>query len=68
MPYKIVGTKLIYRYDELNKTNFHRYIDHKPHIVVLVKLKNGYILGGWSEGAFAPGMISDKDGLIFCLT
>lgn len=35
---KIIRTHFIYKYDELNKTNFHKYIDGKENIVLLVKL------------------------------
>ena len=65
---KIVSTKLIYRYDTLNKVNFHKYIDGKENLVVLVKLSNEYMLGAWTQGAFVPRVVSDKDGLIFSLT
>lgn len=68
MKRKIKGSKLIYKYDALNKVNFHKYIDNKSQIVVIVKLKNGKIVGAWSEGSFQPKMVSDKDGLIFSLT
>lgn len=36
--------------------------------MVLVKLVNGYVLGGWTEGSFYPKMVSEKDGLIFSVT
>jgi len=65
---KIKATKLVYAFDSLNKSNFHKYIDNKVQIVVLVKLINGYIVGAWSEGSFQPKMVSEKDGLIFSLT
>lgn len=61
-------TALIYQYDPLNKVNFHKYIDNHTHIVVLIKLKNGWTCGGYSEGGFIPKHQSDKDGLIFSLT
>lgn len=35
---QIIKTNFIYKYDELNKTNFHKYIDGKENIVLLVKL------------------------------
>jgi len=45
---RILSTKLIYRYDTLNKVNFHKYIDGKENLVVLVKLTNEYTLGAWT--------------------
>jgi hypothetical protein len=65
---RILSTKLIYRYDTLNKINFHKYIDGKENIVVIIKLANEYRLGAWTQGAFMPRIVSDKDGLIFSLT
>lgn len=58
----------MYHLDPLNRINFHKYIDGKPQIVLLIKLQNGYVLGAWSEGPFLPGTMSQKDGLIFSLT
>lgn len=65
---KIIGTRLIYRYDTLNRVNFHKYIDNHDQLVVLIKLENGNVLGAWCEGSFSPQMNSDKDGIIFSFT
>lgn len=59
---------LLYQYDPLNKVNFHKYVDHHAHTVLLIKLKTGWICGGYSEGAFVPKQTSTKDGLLFSLT
>lgn len=53
---KLVKTKLIYKYDELNKINIHKYIDNKYFIVLVVKLENGYYLAAFTEGPFFPKM------------
>lgn len=50
---RIAGTRLIYQLDPLNTVNFHKYIDGKEQIVVLIKLRNGNVLGAWSQGAFS---------------
>lgn len=41
-------TKLLYKLDKLNQTNFHKYIDGKMNLLVVVKLANGLIVGGYS--------------------
>lgn len=41
-------SKLIYRFDPLNSTNFHRYFDNKENLLILVLLKNGSVLGGFT--------------------
>ena len=64
---KIVKTRLLYKFDTSNKVNFHRVIDNIPHIVVIIQLPNDYFMAGYSEGAFAPKMVSDKDALLFSL-
>ena len=61
-------TSLLYRTDVLNKNNIHRYIDNFPHLVLLLKLENGWVCGGYSEGPFIPKTTSDKDGLIFSVS
>ena len=45
-----VRSKLLYRYwkGELNKVNFHEYIEGKPNILVLVRLANCYVVGGFT--------------------
>ena len=61
-------TKLLYHHDILNPNNFHVYLDDRPQLVVLIRLKNGYLLGAWSEGPFRPNHKATHDGLIFSLT
>ena len=61
-------TKLIYRYDPLNKTNYHSYIDNIPHFVLVVKLKNGRLIAGYSVGPVVEGVASTEGGLILSLT
>jgi hypothetical protein len=51
--YKKIGrTNFLYKFDPLNPTSFHKYIDEKPFIIIFVKLKNGNIVGGFSEEPF----------------
>jgi len=68
MQKKITKTKLVYKYDELNKINIHKYIDNKYFLVLVVKLENGYYLAAFTEGPFYPKMESKYDGLIISLT
>jgi hypothetical protein len=37
----IVRSRLIYRFDPLCKVNFHKYIDGKEQLVLIIKLGNG---------------------------
>jgi hypothetical protein len=51
---KITQTKPVYRWDPLNKTNFHRYIDNRPNLLLIAKTVNGYIFAGFSESSIRP--------------
>jgi type II secretory pathway predicted ATPase ExeA len=64
----IKRTKLIYSFDPLNKANFHKYFDHKCQIVLVIKTKAEVYIAAYSEGAFYPKMVSNKNGLLFSLT
>lgn len=68
MQKQIRKTDLLYRYDPLNKVGVHKYIDNFPNFVMLLKLQNGWICGGFSEGSLIPKAVSDKNGLIFSLS
>ena len=68
MKIQIRDTRLIYKLDPLSKENIHKYIDEKPHLVVIVKMINGYFVAGYAEGIFKPRSPSDKSGLIMSLT
>ena len=64
----IQKTKLVYKYDPHTQESIHKYIDNIENIVLLVKTKNGYIFGGWTESAFIPKTSSTKSGLLFSVT
>ncbi len=49
---KIARTNFLYKFDPQNPTSFHKYIDENPFIVIFVELKNGNIVGGFSEEPF----------------
>ena len=68
MKLSIKKTVLIYSFDPLNKINFHKYIDDHECLLVIVKMKNGALLAGFTEGPFVPKKVSDRDGLIMSLT
>lgn len=42
-------TRLLFRYDHFNKTNFHRYIDGHRNIVIIIKTIYGKLIAGYSE-------------------
>ena len=41
-------TNLLYKHDAFNKTNVHNYIDNYNDFLVIIKLENGAVLGGFS--------------------
>lgn len=43
-----IATRLVHRFDPLNATNFHQYIDEVPNLLVLVHLANGAKIGGFT--------------------
>jgi hypothetical protein len=45
---KCKASTLIYRYDPLNPTNIHKYIDGKERLISFVKLTNGTVIGGFT--------------------
>ena len=64
----IKRSRLLYRYDELNKVNFHQYFDNHPHIVLLIRTENEKIIGAYCKEAFKVGQHSTEDGIIFSCT
>ena len=64
----VMGSSLLYRMDLLNPTNFHKYIDNHPNLLIVVKLKNEFMLAVFHEDAISNKMISNQKGLIFSLT
>lgn len=41
----ISKTKLLYKYDALNKANFHLYIDNKKYLLCIIKTAKAVIAG-----------------------
>ena len=62
-------TKLLYRFDPLNKVNFHSYFDGKPKLMIIIKTVTGVVLGGITEYAYKKES-SEKpgNGILFNLT
>ena len=44
----------LYKFDKVHPQNPHEYIDHIPHIVLLIELKNGKIIAAYTEKPFTP--------------
>ncbi len=65
---RIIKTRLLYHFDELNKVNIHRYIDYKYGLAGVIKLANGQFLGVFSEGPFYPKLDSKYDAIILSLS
>ena len=60
--------RLIFKFDALNSTNFHRYIDGKWDILLVIKLDNGFVVGGYCHSPFEKGRIDKHDkGFLFSL-
>lgn len=59
---------MLFKIDELNRTNFHKYIDNEDNFVLVVKINSGQYVAAYSEGALIPKKNSSKDGLIISLT
>ena len=51
----IYKTKLLYKHDPLNKTNFHKYIDNVESILVVVQTKSAIV------GGFYAGQVGEKE-------
>ena len=46
---RINGFKFLYRFDAQLRTNFHEYIDERSNFLLLIKLKTGAVIGGYSH-------------------
>lgn len=57
---KVKRSSLLFRFTEKKYSNLnpHILIDGKPNILLLIKLKNGQVIGGFSEKEFFKGTIS----------
>lgn len=64
----IFKTKLIYRFEPLNKVNFHNYIDGCSNLVVIARTSSGYYLAAFTESPFYPKATANDAGLLFSLT
>ena len=66
--FTIKATNLLYKFDPLNKTNFHKYIDNKQYIVLIIRSSQDYLFGAYSQPAFSERTVAKGQGLIFSLT
>ena len=61
-------TKLLYSLDLLGSQNFHKYIDGKENILLIVKLTSGCIIGGYCATSFLKDKLErHKKGFLFSL-
>lgn len=44
----VINSKLLFKFDKINKSNFHHYIDNHPNVIVIIKTITGYFLAGFS--------------------
>ena len=64
----ILKTRLLYRFDRINKVNIHEYFDGLKNIIVIVKTKSGQHIAAFSEDPFLKNHIATGKGFIFALT
>ena len=60
-------TELLYQYDPLNKTSFHKYIDNIEDIVVLCRLNTGKVVGFYSKSGFIKDREANDQGIMFSI-
>ena len=60
-------SKFIYKMDNYNTANIHRYIDGLPHLLFLIYTENGQTIAAYSQGAFKAKTLSNRDGLLINL-
>ena len=60
----VSGTKLLYRFDSQNSSDFHKYIDNVDNILVVVETKNT-IIGGYYAGSIGEKEPSGKASFLF---
>jgi hypothetical protein len=60
---------MIFKFDPINpNNNFFKYIAGVKNLMVLVKLKNGTMVGGFTVFAFASEVQRPGKGFIFSLS
>ena len=64
----INNTRLLYRYDHRNKTNFHEYIDGIEGIALIIKSKKGFLFGAYYSGKMEPEKILNEFGLLISIS
>ncbi len=64
---KIQKAKLLYNFDPLNPTGFHKYLDNKEHLLCVVKTEKA-IFAGYYPGNFISGTALDEGGLLISVT
>ncbi len=63
------STKLLYKFDPLNKTSFHHYVDGKHSILIAMRAVNGLIMGGYSHTPIEKGRTDKHEkAMLFELT
>ena len=62
-----INSRLLCRHDQFNKTNFHKYIDNIPHLLVLFQLNNDKIIGGFSLSPFCKNA-KGEDSFLFSVS
>ena len=58
---------LLYKYNPYFQSNFHNYIDNKQNLLLIVRLANDVVIGGFSAQPLCKGFMG-KNGFLFSLT
>lgn len=64
---KLVKSKLLFRYDQLNPTNFHKYIDNRSNLLCLIKTAKGALIASFYSGEYLRGEPMVKPALLISL-
>ena len=59
---------MLYKYDPLNKNNFHKYIDGHPHILALARLANDRLVAAYSEDPISSEGGASSGAMIMSVT
>jgi hypothetical protein len=64
---QIIRSKLLFRFDQLNPTNFHKYIDNKSNLLCLVKTAANAFIASFYSGEYIKGDPMVKPALLISL-
>lgn len=60
----IIRTRLLYKFDTKNKTNFHEYIDNQYNLLLIAKTVDDAYIVGYYSGKYCESIMTDPGLLI----